>query len=228
MMRKFITALAVVALATTATKAQDIFDNPDNHAFWGLRVGYELSIPGDVSIKGSPMKADLFDSGSGFHAGVVYNLPVWKNLYFEPGATLFYNTYSLSDEIFVGDPDDVGNLELTDVSARTWGVRIPLLLGYNFDFIPDLRVGVFTGPEFSVAFKGKTHTKEGKYSVDGPLYGGEGYMNRGDIRWRFGVGVTYKEFFNFSISGAAGMCDALRDDLKMHTSVFDLTLGYNF
>lgn len=233
-MKKLIIALSIMATALTA-KAQDIFDNPNNHSYFGLRLSYELACPGDITATGSIAKYELFGNSSGFNIGAIYNLPLWKNLYFEPGAAIYYNTYSLDKDIFGASM----GMQLDSGSLRQWGIRIPLNVGYHFDFTPDISISFFTGPEVNISFKGNTHFGSGKYNVTGPAFGEEGGLNRADIKWRFGVGATIFDHYYFAISGAAGLCNMIRDDvlvsdgselqnLKMRSNLFDITIGYNF
>lgn len=234
-MKKALISLFIAASVFSA-KAQDIFNNPDNRAFFGVRASYELACPGDVSFPGSTTKMDLLNNSSGFNAGVIYNLPLWKNLYFEPGVAIYYNTWAI-DKLTISD-----GLEQTPTSAsvRQWGVRIPINVGYHFDFTPEINVSVFTGPEVNLSFKGNVHMGVDKYNVTSPAFGDDGYFNRSDIKWRIGAGVTFLDHYYVAISGAVGMCDLMRDyttDIdgiatkvspKMHSNVFDITFGYNF
>ncbi len=227
-MKHFITALALSISALTAT-AQDIFDNPDNHAHLGVRLSYELACPTDVHY--SIANINVLDAGSGFSAGVIYNIPVWKNLFFEPGATLYYNTYSFSNDIIsnIGDFDPAfDDLNISGASVRQWGMRLPLIVGYHFDFIPEMRLSFFTGPELTLGFSAKTHLDMGKISGSANAYGSDGFLNRCDVKWRFGVGATFFDHYYAAISGAAGICDVYKDALSMRSNLFDITIGYNF
>lgn len=244
-MKKSIIAFLTLALAAIGANAQDIFDNPANRSFFGIRLSYELACPGDVKIPDTPLKSEIFGNGSGFSVEAIYNIPLWKNLYFQPGAGIYYNTYSinknwaadlLEDRLEMSDPN------IKSASARQWGIRIPLHVGYNFDFTPDIRVAFFTGPEVNISFKGNTHYGIGKTNITEPLFGKDGYLNRADIKWRFGVGATFSDHYYIAVSGAVGMCDMFRDpkqtdettgitekvNLNMHSNLFDITLGYNF
>lgn len=234
-MKKTLIALTVAATVFSA-KAQDIFNNPDNHAFFGVRASYELACPGDVSFPNSPTKLDLLNNSSGFNVGAIYNLPLWKNLYFEPGVAIYYNTWAIDKLTIADDMDQTP----ASASVRQWGVRIPLNVGYHFDFTPDIKVSAFTGPEINLSFKGNVHMGVDKYNITAPAFGDDGNFNRSDIKWRIGAGVTFLDHYYVAISGAIGMCDLMRDytteiegiptkvSPKMHANVFDITFGYNF
>ncbi|MBD5255549.1 MAG: PorT family protein [Barnesiella sp.] len=233
MLRKLTTAI-LLATAATSFAQEEIFDNPDNRAGFGVRLSYELACPGDVKTTGGLLKIPMFGNSSGFSAGAVYNVPVWKNFYFEPGASIYYNTFSVNRDIYYPDANSA--------SVRQWGLRIPLNFGYRFDFTPDIAVSIFTGPEFNLSFKGNVHMSVDKYNVTSPAFGSEGMLNRSDIKWRIGAAVTLLDHYYIAVSGALGLCDNMRDDvvaageaglpievpLKMHSNLFSITLGYNF
>lgn len=227
-MKKLFIMLAV-ATASLAASAQNIFDSSDNRAFLGLRLSYELSCPTDVTI-GGPLKADMFNNGSGFAVGAIYQIPVWKNLYVEPGATISYNTYAWNKAVVSEALEEEfgSNFVIDNASVRMWNVRVPILIGYNFDLLSDVRFSVFTGPEFQLGLSGDSHIKVGRKTITEGVYGDDGVMNRCDVKWRFGVGAQIFDHYYAAISGAAGICDLAKDAPKMRTNLFDITIGYNF
>lgn len=227
---KIIALSLAAAIASAATAQTNIFNSSDNHKYLGVRLSYELACPGDVNI-GDGYKMDAYGNSSGFSAGVVYHMPIFYNFYFEPGAMLAYNTYSINRDVVGGFiPDGLTDIA-KDASVRMWKLRLPLQLGYHFDIMPDLKVSVFTGPEIIVGLKGHNHVtidSGNDYSVSSGCYGGDGELNRFDLGWRFGVQGTYFDHYTLSFSGAVGICDQMRKAPKMHSNVFDITLGYNF
>lgn len=240
MKRTLAILITAAAAALTATAQEEIFDNPDNASRFGVRVNYELACPTNISVEGFKGSESMFGNGSGFSVEGIYNIPVWKNLYFEPGFGIFYNTMSYDKELLREDFEDFDNVS---GSARQWGLRIPLNFGYRFDLLDWLSLSFFTGPEINIGFSGRTHFNYDKYSVSGPLYGKDGYLNRADIKWRFGVGAIFNHKYSVAISGAAGMCDSFRDvvtfidgetgiqyspKIKMHSNLFTISLGYLF
>ena len=234
-MKKFFATILIAAASLTAS-AQTIYNDPLNQSRLGVRLNYELSCPTDITASGFPGSFNLFGNGSGFSVEGIYNTPVWQNLYFEPGVGIFYNTLSIS----TADEDGV----IFNGSARQWGIRIPLNVGYRFDILDWLSVSLFTGPEFNLAIYGRTHFNVDKYSLSGPLYGKDGCLNRADIKWRFGIGATFNKKYTLAISGAAGICDSYRNgiaiidnpetgntittNLKRRTNLFTVSLGYLF
>ena len=107
-------------------------------------------------------------------------------------------------------------------------MRVPVMAGYHFDFPPDIKLSVFTGPELEVGLSGKEHANvEGKkYSES--VYGDEGGMRRFDLLWGVGAGITYQSYY-FGVSGGIGMLNMVDEDyVKFHENRVTLTLGYNF
>lgn len=204
--------------------AQDIFDNPDNEAYLGVRLGLDISCPADV--KNGPISFDLYNPGAGFEAGAVYNIPLWKNLYFEPGLMLYYSTMKTDVTLMTTELSPAS----AACSARRFGFRVPMRVGYRFDFNP-VSVSVFTGPRLTIPVVGRLHysSKSGYETLSGSenLYGDESLMKRVDLGWQFGAGVSFGQWM-FEISGTVGMLDMYKGPASMHESGVDLTVGYNF
>lgn len=229
-MKKTILIIALLLSAFTGIKAQSVYNNPDNRPRWGVRLGYELACPGDIKFD-RLFKGEVLGNGSGFNLGVVYNLPVIYNFYFEPGVTLYYNTYSLNKDFVNAALDEVTEttgLRASSASVRMWGLRLPVIGGYRFDVLDNLGISVFTGPEFALGLSAKSNIKVGSLSLTDSEYGDDGMLNRPDIKWRFGVGATFSDNFHISLSGAVGLCDQAKGDASMHSNLFDITVGYNF
>lgn len=199
---------------------------------FGVRLSYELACPGDVNVGGGN-KVDGFGNGSGVAIGAVYHLPVISGFYFEPGVTFAYNTYSINKELatnWVNGLSGFSNADVTAASARMTNLRIPVLGGYEFRFalLPGMRIQVFTGPEFCLGLTAKSHMKVSHLTVSDGMYGSKGWLNRYDVKWRFGVGATFMKHLNASISGAVGICDQFNKSPEMRSNLFDITVGYDF
>ena len=209
----------MAACCFIGTHAQEtLLNNPDNHGYWGVRASLDISCPGDVKYSG--IGTDTYDNGVGFSIGGIYNAPVVANFYIEPGLNLYYNTYSLS-KLFKDE------LKASSASIRKFGMRIPVMAGYHFDFTPDAKVSVFTGPELEVGFTGKLHLKSGNVSESGTIYD-DGGMSRIDCLWRVGAGVTFGNYYG-SVSGAFGLVNMNKNDgYTFHENLVSITLGYNF
>ncbi len=217
---------ALVLIGALATNAQSsVFNNPNNKGYWGIRASLDVVCP--TSMKSGPISVDAFDTGVGFTVGGVYNLPLVANLYFEPGVSLYYDTYGVkSDALDI--PGFKGDL---DCSFRKFGVRIPLNFGYHFDFTDNLNVFVYTGPMFEEGIVGKLHVsakQNGVSASDSESIYGDGGMPRADLLWNFGAGVNFNHF-TVGVGGSVGMLNMSGDDdVKFRENLVQLTVGYNF
>lgn len=94
-MKKILLAAAFAALSVMGVSAQDyLLNNPSNRAYFGIRVGGEVTCPGKFKANGESVK--VFKNGGGFEAGAIYNVPVVANFYVEPGLKLYYTTPTVS------------------------------------------------------------------------------------------------------------------------------------
>lgn len=216
--------MALASLASLSMTAQNtILNNPDNTAYFGIRVGGEITCPGNVSAENLGVSA--FKNGGGIEFGGIYNIPVVANFFVEPGVKLFYNTYSLKDEWIEAMQDDI---ILESLSIKKFGMRIPVMAGYHFDFTDDVKVSLFTGPEFEIGFSAKETIKGHNIEQSHNIYGEDGGMKRFDLLWGLGAGISYQHFY-FSVGGNLGMVNMLSDsDATFHENRVTFSLGYNF
>lgn len=236
-MKKLILSFALAAFAVSASNAQSIVNNPDNKAFWGVRVGLDVSCPTKATFKEGSLKESesLFKSGVGVSVGAIYHLPIVANFYFEPGASLFYNTWSNNLDDLDKDEKELINHN----SYRQTGIRVPLNLGYHFDFTDKFKVSVFTGPQLQVGFSCDQYIgakDEGVEYHEAPsMYSGDEGFNRFNASWNVGIGFTYSKFY-LGITGSLEMTNMMRykkdkdDDWSYtsHMNTLGIALGYNF
>lgn len=224
-MKKQLTALSLAAAACMPAFAQNpVFNNPDNEAYFGIRVAGEVTCPGDFKV--GNMGLGMFSNGGGIEFGAVYNVPVVANFYVEPGLKFFYNSTPVDKDLLKTIESEV---PVESMSMRRFGLRVPVMLGYHFDLTDDFKVSVFTGPELEVGLSGKEHMKVYGESTSESMYGDEGGFRRADLLWDFGAGVSYQQFY-FGVSGGIGMLNMadLGDNLKWRENRVSFTLGYNF
>ena len=223
-MRKFFVSAVLVVFACASVVAQNtIVNNPDNKAYFGIRVGGEVTCPGDISVENVGLS--VFKNGGGVELGGIYNVPVVANFYVEPGLKFYYNTYSLQADFMEDFQNDI---IFNSVSFKKFGMRIPVMAGYHFDFTNDIKVSVFTGPELEVGFSAKEYVKGHNIDVSESVYGEDGGMNRVNLLWGFGAGISYQHFY-FGVSGGIGMLNMLSDsDAKFHENRVTFSVGYNF
>lgn len=220
-MNKYLISLVLVFTAITSFAQSSIFNNPDNKAYFGIRVGADITCPGNISAQSIGINA--FNNGAGIEFGGIYNVPVVANFYIEPGLKLYYDTYSYKDE-FV----DAIESSLTGASMRKFGMRIPVMAGYHFDFTEDVKVSVFTGPELEIGFTAKEHLKGGSIEVSESVYGSDGGMNRVNLLWGIGAGISIKHFY-IGVNGGIGMLNMFNDSgMSFHENRVTIGLGYNF
>gem|GEM_PF-330578 len=223
-------ALAMLSWATPYAAAQNsiLFDDPANHSYIGVRGGLDISSP----------TPDYFKNGAGFHLGLVFNMKVVKNFYIEPGASLYYDTWSIRPEhLNFTPPRNLPKDEFAGLNSsfRNIGVRIPLMFGYHFDFTPTVNVAIFTGPELSIGLRSRYHysystegndpslrpfkgeincytpgvTEPGDSQIDKLLYYMQDIFKRVDCAWKIGVGFNYYNI-HISIGGAIGMTNVYK------------------
>ncbi len=233
-MKKLILTCVLAAMAAVTTNAQSIFNNPNNKSYWGVRVGLDVSNPTKVTFKDGDFKESesIYKSGAGISLGAIYHLPVVANFYFEPGASLFYNTWATK-------LDSEDKEYINHNSFRQTGIRIPLNVGYHFDFTNQFNVSVFTGPQFEVGFSCDDYigAKVGdvEYHEAPSMYSGDEGLNRFTAAWNIGVGFTYSKFY-LGVTGQLGMNNMQRykkdkdDDFSYssHMNKVTIALGYNF
>lgn len=245
-MKKNLRNIAVAALAAVApvaaTAASLAVDNPENRAYLGVRAAVDVSSAANGGA--------YYSSKAGFSIGGIYNLPIVANFYFEPGLSLFYDTFGTmhfqSEEIMPTpdpgaitetpeEPEEV--LYKVDGSMRNLGFRVPLKFGYHFDLAEDIKVHVFTGPQINLSLLARYHqgayiTPSGKRvaSTSEGIFGTGGFKHV-DFQWNFGAGLQYGDYY-VAVEGSLGMTrmkDAaayLQRDLRR--DLFTITLGYNF
>lgn len=238
-MKKFALILGTALASCFLTaRAQDIsFESSDNKPYLGIRLGLDISCPTDMKFTnlggtGSTLSVPMFDNGAGFDIGAVYNIPLWKNLYFEPGLSLYYNTMGIDFSVLDSDDDYIPTETSLSASVRRFGFRVPFVAGYRADF-PMFSLSAFTGPVLSANIIGReyAHINYGgiKETNNENIYGSEGMFRRVDLGWKIGVGATFNNFV-LQLSGTIGMLNMVKSDYtgKYRDNNVALTLGYNF
>ena len=235
-MRKSLILLCAILLSGFALRAQsDIFESSENSPYFGARLSLDISCPTNISgpdvVHGVHTSIKAFNNAAGFEIGGIYNIPLWKNLYFEPGLSLYYNTMKFHDGFLAG-VEDIHGVEKVGGSVRRFGFRMPLVAGYRFDFEP-VAISVFTGPVLSLGLFGRTHIDgDGQVitvSRNSNCFADDGICRRTDIGWRFGVGGTWGNYV-LQVYGTVGACNMFKNggNLKYHDNNVAIALGYNF
>lgn len=236
-MKKFL-LLTVSAFLGLSSFAQSKHNSDDSsRPFFGARLSIDASIPCSMKTEVGSVKLSTkpFGTGGGVSVGGVVNFPIVSNLYVEPGIDLYYHTNSINMGNLTGNPEIEDN-DFTARSLRKFGMRVPVQIGYRYDFSSSqTAVSVFTGPVLNVGFSNDYYITskeiEGvKVHSSGSMYD---EMQRVNLSWRIGFGVTFLNNYYVALSGDIGMLNMLKQKdkdskIKMHENGFQLTLGYNF
>ncbi len=234
-MKKLILSIIAAAAIAPAAGAQSyLTENPDNKAYFGARIGIDVS-----STAGQP--TNVFSNGAGFSIGGIYNIPLVMNAYFEPGLSLFYDTFGTTITTTQEFPSGAYTYEING-SIRNFGFRIPFNFGYHFDFTDEISVHLFTGPVLNLNLLARQYypaDKDADFEKQNYSILGSGGFKHCDLQWDFGVAVTYNHYY-VSIGGGVGITKAY--DLKINKpvsneeiyresfrrNIFNISLGYNF
>ena len=205
-MKKFLTIFSLL-ISILMCHAQD--------SSWGIKASFDINIPTKLGGRLNGEKLDLFRTGYGGALGAVYTHWFNNSIFVEPGASVFYDSYSYKDLIIMDVP---AGLTEADPSLAKLGIRIPLVVGYAYDFLETLPMRVYTGPELSYALYGRVHFKNKALLDDGldiSLFGENGFMKRMDCAWKIGIGFD-TEIATICIDASIGMADLYKDHLTMH------------
>ncbi len=227
-MKKLALFAAAVTVALGAAAQNSVVNNPDNKAYLGIRLSADALIPGNVKAENISVKK--YGAGPGVSLGAVYNIPIVANFTVEPGVEFYYGSESIEESA-------LNNLNYKNRSLRQFGMRVPVMLGYHFDFNNNFSLNVFTGPMLNVGITNdyylttKLNNEGDSYHWSGTMYNDEG-LNRVSGAWRLGVGATFKQKYYVALSGDMGFTNLLKNNANgnytMKQNAFHLTLGYNF
>lgn len=221
-MKRRVLFLLIAALCAVASNADEyIFKNPSG--YWGIRASYNLTMPGQFTFSDTK-KESVFKPGSGFEVGVTRQLPLVSGLYLEPGAMLFLDTYSVkSDKVYLFQNG-------TSISYNKFGLRIPVMAGWQFKFGNKTKLYIFTGPEFEVGFTGKVKYKhsQGESSFDVYASDGPGRLRNLALLWGVGTGVSFNKYY-LGVSGYFGLTNMRNNSpsQSFHENHLLVTLGMN-
>ncbi len=224
-MRRIIFSWLFIVLVSAVYAEDLVTNNPDNRAFWGVRGSFDINIPGDWNTSnGNNVK--IFRNGYGASIGVVYNVPIVANLFFEPGVSMYYDTYKY-DNLRVAVDEQYG--DIVDATVKKFGFRMPLHLGYRFDIWENGGISLLTGPQISYGIVGKISCKEfEKEGFPTDLYGKEYDRRRLDVQWGVGVGFNIGNYY-VSTVGYFGLVDLIKGEgISFHENLCAVSFGYNF
>lgn len=212
--KTFILSILTICLESNDLNADDTNTRP----LWGVKAAIDLNIPG--KWHGKETSFVMYRHGFGGTIGCVYNVYLGKDFYLEPGASLFYDTYSFKGMVINGDKGERQN----DPSVYKFGLRIPLVVGYSFNIVNKVPLSVYTGPEISYAFIGGTNFKYKHldYGEISHLFGKKGYQRRTDCAWKLGVAFD-TDPWSITLDYSFGLTDLIKTGIKFREN--RLTLG---
>lgn len=220
-MKNVLMSLVTVIAAWLPCFGQNqMFDNPDNQVHFGVRLGLDIN-----SLRGPE---ERYGTHAGFNVTGIYNLPLWKNLYFEPGLGVFYDTATLN-----AVKDTEGTMILSRGSVRNLGFRVPFNFGYRIDATDDVSLHIFTGPQVNYNLKFATYYGGVKASNQP-----EADFNRLDFQWNVGLGVDYGCYYAY-LQGGLGLTRLIQEKKHVYNdfqiifpgakrNLFTIGVGYNF
>lgn len=152
----------------------------DNNVLWGIKANVDAELPGN--FKGEHNSEKLFYPGAGFSIGMVSNVYLGKNFYFEPGISFYYSNYKY-DLVIMQENENVNNPKIIK-----YGLELPLTFGYEFNFSEKFEMCLFTGPQLRYALGGDVDIRQKDVKEEyGALLLWDSYK-RFDCSWKIGVG----------------------------------------
>lgn len=222
-MKRCLLLAATIAVCSSVQAQNFLYDDNSPRSYWGVRVGWDLTMPTDWHVE--DFSTSMFRNGSGVSAGVVYNMPVGKSFYFEPEVGIFYNTYRYRDLTISGE-----TYNLFDPEVRKFGVRIPLTLGWRTELIPGaLALGIFTGPQVNIGIDGRLGLDSNEatdLNLETNIYCENG-QHRVSLDWAVGASVMFGSW-QVDISGSFGISDMQKNTPSFRENRLNVSLGYNF
>ncbi|MDE6369000.1 MAG: PorT family protein [Muribaculaceae bacterium] len=192
---------------------------------WGMKANIGMLFPSNWRANGSSFK--MYNHGVDFQVGGVANIYLGRGFYFEPGVSLFYDTYKYSDLSILGES---GSFSINP-AIHKFGVRVPLVFGYSIGLSDTYNMSVFTGPQIGYALWGDLTTKY-PYGYNGDefptdLFGVHG-QRRFDFGWRIGTGFPVHDNLVVSLEGEIGISNMLKHDISFRENRFTIGLTYYF
>lgn len=216
--KKTLAALMICCAAAGIANAESNSDS-----YWGVRVTLDANIPGKWHPKGAD-SFRMYKNGAGFSAGAVYHLAFNYGLFFEPGVNLYYDTYRYDDIII-----DAKDNRTVNPTVGTFGVRVPLNVGFSYPISDVLTGSFFTGPELDLGITSRLSGNGTKYDSPDLNNYSNGIFRRFDCAWTIGIGAEFFRNYYFSVSGSLGMVNLLKNsNVTFRENAVRVTLGYNF
>lgn len=224
-MNRVLTLAAACLLGTASLSAQNsVFSTAKSSegVKFGIRTGVNLANMG-LSYENASLS---FNSRTGFHAGVIADIPVVESFYIQPGLYLSQKGFKYKGSaIFNDSKHDDANIE-----AKPLYLEVPVLASFRFNVANNVQLLANAGPYFAYGIGGKgTAGISGKSESEDFFSDG---INRFDCGLSFGAGVQFARHYYLGFAyelGLTNIIDAdIANDLKMKNRNWTISLGYNF
>lgn len=211
----FILALAVLAVPAVGASALEL-------PGLGVRTSMEITVPSGAR--------DYYGNGAGFTAGLVYNLPVHRNISFEPGLMYYYSTMSGKENVVIDS-------YMYQDNARFMGLRIPLMASYNVSVLPNIDLSFATGPWININLYARQNILPNLAAPvpvpDRRISLFDHGWKRVDAQWGFRLSMTFAGSYYVGITGGVSFTPLAsfgnRDKkIRIHRNTIAVSLGYNF
>ncbi len=208
---KLILPALLLMMSSMALNAQTSF---------GIRAGVNFQ-----NLNGKDASGDRLDNKikTGFHAGVLADIAVAEDFYFQPG--LLYSTKGAKGEVLT-----------SDVTINLGYIEMPL----NFLYKPVLGTGKLllgVGPYLAYGVNGKVTEDNGNGELDVKFEKAPDipaantvYVKPFDAGANVLVGYEFANRLSAQLNAQLGLANinAYNNDAKIHNTGFGISLGYRF
>ena len=200
-MKKFITAMAIIAALFAAGKAQ---------AQVSLNLGYAPE-----TFKTSTSVTTTTEKYQGFFIGATYNIGIVNNLGVAVGPQLRFNSRNVSSVV-------------GKTTNSQFLLDIPVLINYRFDINRNFSITPFVGPMLSYALSGNTRTTISSTTTKVNWYGDNSDLSRFNLYAALGVSFAFDSFKLFG-GYRFGLLDLYKGDYATRkTNEMFVGVGFEF
>lgn len=185
----------------------------------GVRAGMEISVPSGGR--------NIYKTGAGLNVGVVVQLPLKQNFYFEPGA--YFDFMSMTAKDLVSFDDEY----FYEGAANVYSVRLPFDFGYTLSVSDICNLDFSTGPAVDINISARQNL-DPNFSApeivpDRTINLFDHGWKRVDAKWGFGIGATFSEHYMVGITAHVALSPiASINHRHIYRNSFAIILGYNF
>lgn len=203
--------IALSASAQRASSSSTSFfstEASDQPITFGIRGGVNFA---NVSTSEDGYTVS-YKSNTGFHAGMIVDIPLMESLYLQSGLYYIVKGYKESDEI----------------TANPAYLEIPILASYRYNFSDAAQLQVNFGPYLAYGISGKIKEEYRGESHEEDYF--NDHTNKFDAGLQVGAGITISQHFYLGIAYEFGLTNVLKDsgDDSMKNTNFLVSVGYNF